>query len=174
MDVFQLRDKKGSDRSIIDFIRKALRTIKGRCPFLINDRVDLALASRCDGVHLGQEDLPVATARQMLGPRAIIGVSCQDLKAVDEANKAGADYIGFGSVFKTATKPERSEMDLNLLKKAAARSSIPLFAIGGITLENLGLVKAAGVKRIAVCRAICLADDDFLAAKKFQQILNSP
>src|SRR3990167_7876511 len=116
VDIVQLRDKFAKAIETLKFAKKAVRLINGRIPFIVNDRVDLALASQAAGVHLGQDDLPISEARKLMGKKAIIGVSCQNLIQAQEAKKQGADYIGFGSVFKTETKPDRQPMDLKLLK----------------------------------------------------------
>ena len=118
VDIVQLRDKKGTARDILAFSRAARQIIRGKIPYLINDRVDLA-GLAADGVHLGQEDIPIVEAREILGASAIIGVSCQTLDATRCAQAQGADYIGFGSVFKTLTKPHRRPQDSRLLKKVA-------------------------------------------------------
>ena len=153
--IVQLRDKFGSARDILKFTQKAQQFLAGRIPFIVNDRVDLALASGASGVHLGQEDLSVAFARRILGKDVLIGVSCQNLKHALKAQEEGADYIGFGSVFKTQTKPKRSEMNLKLLESVAAKIKIPLFAIGGITAQKIYLIRRLGIGRVAVCREIC-------------------
>ena len=158
VDIVQLRDKNGLAKDILKFSRRMRNLLKNRIPYIINDRVDLAMASAC-GVHLGQDDLPIAFARKLMGPKAIIGASCQSLKQALVAERQGADYIGLGSVFKTLTKPQRHPMDLNLLAEVVRRIKIPVFAIGGINVRNLPLVKAAGVQRLAVCRAISCAAD---------------
>lgn len=168
VDIVQLRDKKGSDRDILEFSKNALQICKGRVLFIMNDRVDLALAAGADGVHLGQEDGSVKEARAALGPKAVIGVSCQTLAHAKKAEKEGADYLGFGSVFKTLTKPERQPMDLKLLAKVIREISIPVFPIGGINLKN---VATLGVERAAVCRAILEAKDPRAAAGAFRKIL---
>ena len=140
-------------------------------PFIINDRVDLALACGASGVHLGQEDVPVSVARKMMGPEAIIGVSCQNLQQAKQAEQEGADYIGFGSVFKTKTKPQRSPMDLKLLEEVIRKIKIPIFAIGGIAPENILTLCRIGVQRIAVCRAICEAENVRAAVRGFVSLL---
>lgn len=157
VDIVQLRDKSGNAKDILSFSKEALRIIGDKVPFIINDRVDLAIMTDASGVHLGQEDIPLAWARKMLGTRKIIGVSCQTLEHARRAQKEGADYIGFGSVFQTQTKPGRRAMDLELLKKVVRQIKVPVFAIGGITLGNIGLLQKIGVERVAVCREICLA-----------------
>ena len=175
--IVQLRDKGGSAKNILKFSEDLLKSINSfslnrLIPFIMNDRVDLALASRAAGVHLGQEDVPLSLARKMLGSHAIIGVSCQTFKQAQIAQHDGADYIGFGSVFKTKTKPERRPMDLKLLKEVVSRIKIPVFAIGGIQDENIpGLVRL-GVNRIAVCRAICNAKNIPGAVRNLIETLN--
>lgn len=171
VDMVQLRDKKGSAKDILEFSREARRFLRGRIPYIINDRVDLALIARADGVHLGQDDIPIPLARKMLGSRAMIGISCQTVVQVRKAQQAGADYIGFGSIFKTLTKPQRRPMDARLLKRVLKEGKLPVFAIGGITLQNLSQLQANGVDRAAVCRDICLAKNVRGAAQRLKDIL---
>ena len=170
VDIVQLRDKFAKAIETLKFAKKAVRLINGRIPFIVNDRVDLALASQAAGVHLGQDDLPISEARKLMGKKAIIGVSCQNLIQAQEAKKQCADYIGFGSVFKTETKPDSQPMDLKLLKDAVSQIRIPIFAIGGIDLNNFLKIKALGINKIAVCRAICQADRVGKATKQFKEI----
>jgi thiamine-phosphate diphosphorylase len=158
-DVFQIRDKRGSAREIIQFTKRSMARLKGERLFIVNDHLDIALIAGADGVHVGQDDISIGEARRMGGRDFIIGASCQTLAQAIDAQRQGADYIGFGSVFKTLTKPERPPMDLQLLKDVLRQVSIPVFPIGGITAENLHDLKECGVKRLAVTRAICLADD---------------
>ncbi len=157
VDIVQLRDKFGTVKDGLNFSKRMTEITQGRVPFIINDRVDLTFECGANGVHLGQDDISIASARKMLGPQAIIGSSCQTFEQAQKAQKDGADYIGFGSVFKTLTKPQRSPMDLNLLKRVAGEIQIPVFAIGGITLENIAEIQVLGINRFAVCRAICQA-----------------
>ncbi len=157
VDIIQLRDKLGTARDTLKCFKGILREGNGRVPVIMNNRADLAIVGGADGVHLGQDDVPVKDARRMLGPKAMIGVSCQSYEHARQAQNEGADYIGFGSVFKTLTKPERNSMNLDLLKKVVHEVSIPVFAIGGITRENISVLRAIGVRHFAVCRAICSA-----------------
>jgi len=159
IDIVQLRDKKGSTKEILDFCRKVLKITRHKIPFIVNDRADLAFFSGADGLHLGQEDLEYSLALRMLGKNKIIGVSCQTLDQALKAQAQGADYIGFGSVFQTQTKPGRQVMDLNLLQKVIRQVKIPIFPIGGISRRNIGQLIPLGVKRVAVCRDILLAKD---------------
>jgi thiamine-phosphate pyrophosphorylase len=171
VDIVQLRDKCGRAKDILDFSRKAMKIVGGRIPYIINDRADLAILADADGVHLGQDDIPVPLARKMLGVKKIIGTSCQTLAHARAAEKDGADYMGFGSVFKTQTKPGRSAMDLKLLGSAVRKVSIPLFAIGGISHKNIGMLLPLGVSRVAVCRDICESRDVETVVRKIKQAL---
>ncbi len=168
LTLVQYRDKDADD---IDRLERA-RALRQLCHrygalFLINDRVDLALAVDADGVHLGQQDLPVALARQLLGPQRIIGRSTTNpeemLRAIDE----GADYIGVGPVYETPTKVGKSAAGLSYVRYAAERSPIPWFAIGGINMNNVNEVLAAGAERIAVVRAVMQAEQPTLVTQYF-------
>ena len=172
VDVMQLRDKTGQAKEILDFSRRILGMTKGRVPYIINDRVDLAMVSGSSGVHLGQDDVPLVTARKLMGEKALIGVSCQTFAHAQKAERGGADYIGFGSVFKTLTKPDRQPLDAELLKKVFKDIKIPVFAIGGIDLANVVQLKTIGVDRIAVCRAICQAKNVEETVKQFKASVN--
>jgi thiamine-phosphate pyrophosphorylase len=172
VDVVQLRDKAGAAREVLQFARSAVAYLKGRAPFIVNDRVDLAIASGAGGVHLGQEDLPIAQARRMMGSKAIIGVSCQTLAQARLAQKQGADYIGWGSVFKTLTKPDRQPLDLSRLARDVSQIKTPVFVIGGITLNNVGRLTDIGLKKIAVTRAICQSRNVPRAVENFRKVLD--
>lgn len=158
--LFQLRDKTGCVRDTLAMAKKLRKIIPSKkAVFIVNDRIDVAMAAGADGVHLGQEDVPLPAARAVAPKGMLIGISCQTLAHVREANRRGADYIGFGSIFKTLTKPDRSPMDFKLLVDAIGLAKIPLFPIGGITQQNIAQLTASGVNRAAVCRDICLAQD---------------
>ena len=169
--IIQLRDKYGVAEDILRFSEKVLRIKGDRTLYIINDRLDLAKISGADGVHLGQEDVPVNQARTFLGKNVFIGTSCQTFAHVLKAQRLGADYIGFGSVFKTQTKPDRKPMDHKLLEKVMKHCSVPVFAIGGMTLDRYRQIKHLGVERIAVCRAVCEARDVSRAVKNFNDVL---
>jgi len=172
VDIIQLRDKKGPAKDTLRFSQILLKSLKGKIPLIINDRLDLAIASGAQGVHLGQDDISLGMARRMMGKGAIIGVSCQTLEQAKSAQQKGADYIGFGSVFKTKTKPDRDPMDLDLFTKVMNSIKIPIFAIGGINLENVKALCERGVGRAAVCRAICEATNVPQITQQLKQILN--
>lgn len=137
VSVLQLRVK---DRPAGEFLRTALtvreRTARAGCLFIVNDRLDVALAADADGVHLGQEDLPLEAARPLMGDK-LIGVSTHSLSQAEQAEQGGADYIGFGPVFDTRTKqtgyPSRG---LSMLESVSRRVRIPIVAIGGVTADN--------------------------------------
>ncbi len=168
IDIVQLRDKKGSTKEILDFCRKVLRITRHKIPFIVNDRADLAFFSGADGLHLGQEDLSCLQARKIMGQDKIIGVSCQTMHQASAAEAFGADYIGFGSVFQTQTKPGRQAMDLGVLQKVIKQVKIPIFPIGGISRGNIGQLISLGVERVAVCRDILLAKDVTQAVKELR------
>ena len=132
--------------------------------FLVNDRIDLALAVGADGVHLGQGDLPPAVARRLLGPDRLIGRSTHRLEDLHQAVADGCDYIGVGPVNATPTKPGREPVGLAYVTQAAAECPLPFFAIGGIDLANLSAVRRAGAQRVAVVRAITESEHPGAAA----------
>ncbi|MFN3467718.1 MAG: thiamine phosphate synthase, partial [Candidatus Brocadiales bacterium] len=153
-DILQLREKDMSDG---DFLRLALRlkelTAKMGRLFIVNDSPHIALDSGADGVHLGQEDMSIGEARKLLGKDFIIGLSAHSLEQARQAHQEGADYLGIGPIFSTQTKPEGHPIGTEILH-GVRDLSIPCFAIGGITLTNLGEIIGAGVGRVAVCSAI--------------------
>ena len=168
VDILQLREKKMSACRIIELGKKLKQLcLQYDTTFIVNDRVDIALLLEADGVHLGQDDLDVFSAREILGPNAIVGVSThapeQALKAVAD----GADYIGVGPVFETPTKPGRIAVGLEYAKWTSENIEIPAFAIGGIDLENCQEVLDIGIKKIAVVRAIINAASPQAEAEKF-------
>lgn len=169
-DMIQLRDKGGDLRALLP----QAQAIQGLCRthgavFIVNDRLDLALAAGADGAHVGQDDLPAEAARHLLGPGRILGVSTHDRAQAEAARKAGADYIGFGPMFPTGTKetgyPPRG---LAGLREVRAAVLLPILAIGGITLETAADVIAAGATAPAVVSAIVAAPDIAAAAATFR------
>ncbi|TAF09370.1 MAG: thiamine phosphate synthase, partial [Nostocales cyanobacterium] len=135
--------------------------------FIINDRVDLALAVDADGVHLGQQDMPIAVARQLLGPQKLIGRSTTNSHEMQRAISEGADYIGVGPVYETPTKAGKAAAGLDYVKYAAKNSPIPWFAIGGIDTSNINDVIDAGAQRVAVVRSIMQAEQPTLVTQYF-------
>jgi thiamine-phosphate pyrophosphorylase len=175
-DVIQLRDKQGSLRNLLPQARAIQALCKTRgATFIVNDRVDLALAADADGVHVGQEDLPAEAARRLLGPRRILGVSTHSLAQAEAAVRAGADYIGFGPMFATGTKDTGyAPRGLHGLREVRAAVRIPILAIGGISLETVTEVIQAGATAPAVISAILAAPDIAAATAEFsRRILNA-
>ena len=173
VDIFQLRDKHASD----DELLRAAAVARRLCDehgalFVLNDRPDLAVAAEADGVHLGQDDMPLPQAREIVGPELLIGRSTHSPEQVDGA--AGADYIGVGPVHATPTKLGRPAVGTQLIRYAAEHASVPFFAIGGLDAETLPGAVAAGATRAAVVRAISEAPDPEAAARELRAALAVP
>ena len=168
LSLVQYRDKYSPDGERIR-IAKKLRQIchQYSALFIMNDRVDIAVAVDADGVHLGQQDLPIAVARQLLGPGRIIGRSTSNPQEMEEAIAQGADYIGVGPVYETPTKPGKTAAGLEYVRYAAENATIPWFAIGGIDMNNLNDVLDARAERVAVVRAIMEAEQPTLLTQYF-------
>ncbi len=169
VDMIQLRDKQSPVRKMVE-VAEGLRelTQKRNVGFIVNDRVDVALAVEADGVHLGKDDLPVDLARQILGKGKIIGVSTHSLTQAKKAEAGGADYISVGAIFPTQTKLEAPLVGVGLLKGFAANIKVPFVAIGGINLDNIEEVLGTGVKRIAVGKAILGKENITQAARELK------
>lgn len=173
VDVVQLREKEmeagdliGAGEEVADACRRA------RVPFIVNDRPDVALALGADGVHLGQNDLPVAVARRIVGD-ALVGLSTHAATEIDAVSRSRAvDYAAVGPVFATPTKPGRRAVGLELISYASAHLDLPWFAIGGIDERNLERVIAAGARRAVVVRAITQAADPVGAAATLKRMLS--
>ena len=166
LDMVQFRDKEANDTDFLEAAAKIKDLLKEKqVLFIINDRIDIALAMDADGVHLGREDVPVEVARRILGRRKIIGFSAHSLEEALIAAEKNVDYIAIGAIFPTPVKPDYGTPGLEALKQAVKQIKIPLVAIGGINESNIGDVAATGVKRIAVVRAILEAKDPYLATK---------
>ncbi len=173
--VIQLRDKTLDDRRLLDRARSLRElTRRGDTLFVMNDRADLAVLSRADGVHVGQDELTVKDARTIVGPEALLGVSAHTIDQARQAQLDGANYIGAGPVFPSGTKQFEEFPGLELLRAVAAEIRLPAFAIGGITPENLPEVLAAGFTRVAVSGAITAADDPTAAARELCTALQVP
>jgi len=164
--MIQYRDKESSDREFLE-VASGLQNIckRRKIPFIVNDRVDIAAYLKVDGVHLGQDDLPPGIARKILGSSKIIGISTDNIDQAKEAEKHGADYVGIGPIFDTATKKIEKPIGLEIIKQAKESLKIPFFPIGGINLENLDQVIEAGSKRIAVGSAVICASNVKTATK---------
>jgi thiamine-phosphate pyrophosphorylase len=178
VDIVQLRLKDADDEKIV----AAGRRLAGLCAargalFILNDRPDLAAAASADGVHVGQDDMPVAQARAVVGSDLLVGLSTHTPAQVDLATPAGddsaaaPDYIGVGPVYATPTKPGREAVGLELVRYAAREASVPFFAIGGIDAQTVSDVVRAGARRIAVVRALVEAADPEAAARRLRAAL---
>ncbi|MGC8873622.1 MAG: thiamine phosphate synthase [Chloroflexia bacterium] len=173
--IVQYREKEGSTRQLLQEAQ-ALRelTWEAGVPFIVNDRVDIALAVDADGVHVGQEDMPARVARRLMGPGKIVGVSASNLQEALEAEAEGADYIGAGPVFATPTKPDAAPpMGLQTLAEICRRVTIPVVAIGGIHEGNAASVVAAGAAGVAVVSAIVVAPDVEDAARRLRAVVQT-
>jgi len=169
VDVVQLRDKGASDAELVAAGARLRALCDARGALLIvNDRPDLAPACEADGVHVGQDDAAVAEARRAVGPDRLIGLSTHSPEQIAAAAGTGADYIGVGPVYETATKPGLAPVGLELVRHAAAHAKLPFFAIGGIDAERVAEVAAAGAERVAVVRAIRDAADPRVAAERIR------
>src|SRR5829696_10084852 len=174
VDLVQLRDKEASDDEVV----RAGRELRELCAahgalFLVNDRPDLALTCDADGVHVGQDDMPVDEARAIVGPGRIVGTSTHSQAQVDAADASDADYYAVGPVFETPTKEGRPATGWDLIAYAAGRAAKPWFAIGGMDEETTRAAAAAGAERVVVVRAIRDADDPEAATRAIREALGA-
>lgn len=171
--VVQIREKEGET---LDFYNLALKvkeiTSKYNVPLIVNDRIDVALAIKSEGVHIGQTDMPADVARSLIGDEMILGVSASTVKEARKAEKDGADYIGTGAVFPTATKDDAPSITKDDLKEVTASINIPTVAIGGITLENANELAGTGIAGISVVSAIMNSKDPKIASENLLKIYN--
>lgn len=153
-------------------IALALRAVTRECRalLLVNDRLDLAVAAGADGVHLGQDDLPVGMARKILGPDVLIGLSITHPDQLGAPDVLDADYLGVGAVFPTSSKTDARYTGLELLAAARAAVDLPIVAIGGITVENAAAAVRAGADVLAVISAIAAAPDPGSAARRLLEV----
>ncbi|MEE8328484.1 MAG: thiamine phosphate synthase [Thermodesulfovibrionia bacterium] len=169
--IIQLREKNMSRKALyLEAASLRSLTSRHRATLIINDYVDIALAVNADGVHLGQDDMPIKEARKILGRNKIIGISTHNLKQALRARKAGADYIGFGPIFSTATKNAGVPKGINSLAEIRRHITIPVIAVGGINIENAPDVLKAGADAIAVASGI-LSGNIRENVRKFLQVL---
>ena len=171
----QIREKEASTREFIGEVLNIKVLLKRyNVPLIINDRVDVALATDADGVHLGQNDMPWRMARRLLGPDKIIGLSVESADQIEEANAADIDYIGISPVFATPTKKELTKgLGLNGTAHITKLSRHPAVAIGGINQENAREVLQTGVDGISVVSAICSAPDPEKASRELLEIITT-
>ena len=174
--VLQLRLEQTTDRVALPLIREVVALAAPRgVKVIVNDRVDLALAGRASGVHLGADDLPVDVARRLLGPEALIGATTRTLEDIERARALGADHVGLGPIFQTSTKVVgHAPMGLEQFARIASRSPIPVVGIAGITLATIGQVALAGAWAAAVAGDLLNADDVVSRARALQGAFSAP
>ncbi|MBR3473662.1 MAG: thiamine phosphate synthase [Oscillospiraceae bacterium] len=167
----QLREKQLDDERFLAEARE-LRALcaKYGVPFVVNDRVDIALAVDADGVHVGQEDMAVKEARRLLGPGKIVGATCKSVEQALRAVEEGADYIGSGAMFPSTAKPEAQGISFDELRAICAASRIPVVAIGGITEANLPSLAGTGIAGAALVSAIFAQKDIEAAARRLRAL----
>jgi thiamine-phosphate pyrophosphorylase len=176
VDMVQLRDKHADDRQLLEAAER-FRAVCDRHGALLwlNDRPDLALAARADGIHVGQDDEPVAGVRRAVGEDLLVGISTHSPEQLGTALRSGADQLSVGPVFTTPTKPGRPAAGLDYVRHAAAHArGRPWFAIGGIDTRNAREVVAAGAERLVAVRAIRDAPDPRSAAAELRSALDDP
>jgi thiamine-phosphate pyrophosphorylase len=170
VDLFQLRDKTASDDELLagaDHARALCH--RAGALFLLNDRPDLAHACGADGVHVGQDDMPVREARALVGDDALVGLSTHSVEQAGAGAHSGADYIAVGPVHPTPTKEGRPAIGLDPVRFAADHVDLPWFAIGGIDAATVGAVVDAGAQRVVVVRALAGAEDPEAAARELRE-----
>ncbi|MCA9009525.1 MAG: thiamine phosphate synthase [Planctomycetaceae bacterium] len=173
-DVLQLREKSLNDRELLSraqWIADACR--ESKCLFIVNDRADVAVATNADGVHVGQEEFPLASARAVLRPDQLLGISTHSLEQARLAETQGADYIGIGPTFRSETKAFSAFPGLEFVQAVSRSIRIPAYAIGGICAENLSDVRNAGGRRIALTSAVAGTSDPESAAREFKRQLSA-
>lgn len=170
--VVQYREKSASTRAMIDEAREIMSICRGRALLLINDRVDVAMASNADGVHLGADDFPYDEARKLLGYDKIIGITVHDVQAALQAERLGADYVGASPVFTTSTKKDAGiARGTGMVAAIRAAITIPIVAIGGITKANAAEVINAGADSISAISAVVCAEDVAREVRQFRDII---
>ncbi|MCG0278758.1 MAG: thiamine phosphate synthase [Thermanaeromonas sp.] len=173
--IIQLREKNWPARKLVEVGREIRKLTKeAGAGFIVNDRLDIALALEADGVHIGQEDLPVDVARRLLGPGKILGVSVGSVEEAKEAVAQGADYLGVGSIFATASKTDAGPpVGVELIRQIKKEVNVPVVGIGGINLSNAAQVIEAGADGVAVISAVVSAEDIKSAARSLLKIVQT-
>lgn len=172
--VIQLREKYCNSREFYN-LALSIKAITDyyEIPLIINDRIDIAVAVKASGVHLGQKDLPAIVARKIIGEDKIIGVSANNLQAALKAEIDGADYIGVGALFTTNTKNDTKPVSVEQLKKICSSVKIPTIAIGGINHSNIHYLKDTGVNGVAIVSAIIGSKNIIFAAQELKALFNN-
>jgi thiamine-phosphate pyrophosphorylase len=174
-DAIQFRQKQGSTRELIQIATQMKRACADKgVAFIVNDRIDVAIAAQADGVHLGQDDFPIPLARKLVGKQCIIGGSAATLKEAQKCLADGADYVGFGPVFPTGSKDDAGPVSgTETLRQIVETIPLPIIAIGGIGLANTPAIMQAGAHGIAVISAICCQDDPRRATRGLYEVLQA-
>lgn len=172
--IVQLREKNSSGKEFYEKANALKELLDAyNIPLIINDRIDIAIAVNAAGVHVGQSDLPLAIVKEIVPSSFILGVSAGTLEEAMNAERDGATYIGVGSVFPTGTKGDAKLLPHGVLEEISNAVSIPVVAIGGITLENIDTLQYKGIAGVAVVSAIMKANNPSFVAQKFIEKLNS-
>ena len=172
VDIVQLRDKELADRVLLERAGVAREAAHAAgALFVLNDRPDLAVACGADGVHVGQDDVPAAVARQLVGPDALVGLSTHAPEELAASAAEPVDYVSAGPVEATPTKPGRPGTGLDYIRLAAERSPHPFFVTGGVSPTTLSAIAAAGATRFVVVRALTEAADPAAAARELRRLL---
>jgi thiamine-phosphate pyrophosphorylase len=170
--VVQYREKDAPTRRMVEEARIIHDICRNRALFLVNDRVDVALASDADGVHLGQDDMSYGDARRLLGPNAIIGLTVHDEREAEETSRLGADYVGLSPIFPTGTKADAGEAcGVGMIERVRARIAIPIVVIGGITKANVAETILAGADAAVAISAVVTSDDTTREVREFREII---
>ena len=173
VDLIQLRAKEHSVEEIVDLAGKLHQvTSAAGVPLIVNDHAEVAAKVPVEGVHLGQDDDSLAHARKKAGRHVLVGKSTHSLEQAVEAEREGADYVGFGPIFATPTKPDYQPIGLTGIKRVHNEITVPTFCIGGIKIDNLGQVIAAGARRVAIVSGLLRAPDIAKYARACKALLN--
>jgi thiamine-phosphate pyrophosphorylase len=173
VDLIQLRAKEHSVEEIVDLAGKLHEvTSAAGVPLIVNDHAEVAAKVPVEGVHLGQDDDSLAHARKKAGRDVLVGKSTHSLEQAVEAEREGADYVGFGPIFATPTKPDYQPIGLTGIKRVHNEITVPAFCIGGIKIDNLGQVIAAGARRVAIVSGLLKAPDIAKYARACKALLN--
>jgi thiamine-phosphate pyrophosphorylase len=170
--IVQYREKEKSTREMVVEASGVKELCAGRSLFLVNDRVDVALASDADGVHIGQDDMPFEIARRLLGPDRIIGLTVHDVPEALEAERLGADYVGVSPIFETGTKKDAGRAcGVNMITEVRRAVHLPIVVIGGIATSNVASVIEAGADAAVAISAVVCSDDPAAEVREFREII---
>ncbi|MCE5249910.1 thiamine phosphate synthase [bacterium] len=172
--IVQYREKDSDTKTVVEEAAAIGELCRGRAVFIVNDRIDVALAVGADGVHIGQEDMPFGIARRLLGPDRIIGLTVHDVAESMEAERLGADYVGLSPIFETGTKKDAGKAcGVAMIRAVKERVAIPVVAIGGINKANIAGVIGAGADAACAISAVLCADDVFAETAAFREIIRN-